>query len=332
MDQKTLLVTGATGFVGYHIVNHAVQQGFSVVATCRTNSPKADLDHLPIFWANVSLFDESALSTLIADRNVQYIVHNAGLTRAKRSEDYYSVNAHSTRILAQAARRAGEQVKKFVLVSSLAAQGPGKHPQQVLSVMDPEEPVTHYGKSKLMAEKLLLESGLQQRLVFRPTGVYGPRDRDFLEMIRLINRGIELYLGRGPQSLSFVYVCDLARLLVEALESPYQQKTYLVADGRQYDRSDFGRVAGELMHKNGRVKIQLPVALAQSVAALAECFAMASKGKPPILSREKIIDLVAPSWACDPGDSFKDFNFTPQFDLQGGLAQTIAWYKSNAWL
>ncbi|MCC6753500.1 MAG: NAD(P)-dependent oxidoreductase [Saprospiraceae bacterium] len=332
MEQKTLLVTGATGFVGYHIVECAIRRGFSVVATCRANSPKGDLGHLPVSWVQVSLFDEEALSSLIADRKVQFIVHNAGLTRAKRSDDYYSVNAHSTRILAQAAHRAGEQIKKFVLVSSLAAQGPGNHPQHILSVSDPEQPVTHYGKSKLLAEKLLRESGLRQQLVFRPTGVYGPRDRDFLEMIRMINRGVEIYLGKGPQKLSFVYVTDLARLLVEALESPYQQKTYLVADGRQYERSDFGRIAGSLLNKKTLLRLQLPVALARAVAALAECTAIAAKGKPPILNREKIIDLIAPSWACDPGDSFKDFNFTPQFDLQGGLAQTIAWYKSNAWL
>lgn len=327
---KNLLITGATGFVGSHLAEEAIQRGYQVHATVRRDSGYDHLDHLPISYHKLSLFDENALSELIENHNIRWVIHNAGLTKAIKSQDYYSVNAHSTHILTRAIERAKVENEKFIFMSSLAAQGPANLPGQWLKTDLTEQPVTDYGYSKLKAEQYVKQIEGLNYIILRPTGVFGPMEKDFLQVVKMINRGLDLYIGKFDQSLSFIYVKDLARLVITSLESGVSQKTYNVSDGYMYTRFDFSEEVARILKKKA-FRIFLPLWVGKSLASASEWICRIQQ-QPSLLNRDKLNEILAPSWACDIADLKRDFNFVPQYNLASGLIETISWYQERRWL
>src|SRR5215211_6659999 len=193
-----VLVTGATGFVGSHVAQALVESGYEVRCGARPTSNARwisglDMERVPLdVRGNPDDFCRAV-------QNVDVVVHAAGITRARQPEDYYSVNAGGTRRLAAAALRSG--VRRFVLISSLAARGPDGH----------DHPESDYGRSKLEAETHLLAlGGRMETVVLRPAAVYGPRDTDLLPLFRIARAGWLLVpSGAGP--LQPVYAEDVAR-------------------------------------------------------------------------------------------------------------------------
>ncbi len=327
---ETLFITGATGFLGYHIVEQALNSGYRVVATVRESSKVGHLADRPVQFISASLFDSDVLRNTLKEHNVSFIIHNAGLTKAKNHDSFYSVNAHSTRILAEAALSSGQDIKKFVFMSSMAAQGPAEHPDEILRIDSPERPVTHYGRSKQMAEKILGEYADLNDLIFRPTAVYGPRERDIFIMVKTLKSGFDLYLGRKPQCLSFVYAADLARLVVGALQSEHRKRKYIVTDGCNYDRYAFADILNDIFRKKAR-RLHLPQFFGYGMALVNETVHR-FKSSPPVFDRDKLNELLAPGWACDISQTVKDFNFAPEYDLNRGLHETVKWYEEQGWL
>ncbi len=326
----TVLITGATGFLGFHIVEQALRSGYRIVATVRDGSKVEHFAEKPVQFVSVSLFDSDALRRILIEHNVQYVIHNAGLTKAKNHDSFYAVNAHSTRVLAEAVRSSGQDIKKFIFMSSMAAQGPASHPEEILHIDSPERPVTHYGRSKQMAEQILSEFEELNDIVFRPTAVYGPRERDILVLIKTVKSGFDLYLGRMPQRLSFVYASDLAKLVVGALASAHRKRKYIVTDGFDYDRYAFADILNEIFKKKA-LRLHLPQFFGFGMAVLNETVHR-FKSSPPVFDRDKLNELMAPGWACDISKTVKDFNFTPEYDLNRGLHKTIEWYEDQGWL
>ncbi|MBK8956112.1 MAG: NAD(P)-dependent oxidoreductase [Saprospiraceae bacterium] len=327
---KSLLITGATGFVGSHLVDKALEKGFDVHITIRKNSDLSTLQGKSVQCHECSLFDKMAMLDILRNNQIEYIIHNAGITKTKNPQDYFAVNAHASKLMGEAAVECGHPIRKFVFISSLAALGPGKDHTVVLNNQMAENPESHYGKSKLLAEKQLSEMKALNYIFFRPTGVYGPRERDFFEMIKLLKKGWEIYIGKSPQNLSFIYIEDLAELVIYALESDVNRKKYLVSDGRIYDKMDFGNEAAQILSSRPR-RICLPVGIGYTMAVASEFIHRFLK-KPPLLNRDKLHEILAPSWACDTSELARDFKFAPQYDLRKGLEETIRWYQRVGWL
>jgi nucleoside-diphosphate-sugar epimerase len=324
-----VLITGASGFVGYHLVEAAVNAGLEVFAAVR---PSSEVDHLkrfPVQYTHLDFTSVAALQKELEEKQYAYIIHAAGITKAKEAQEYNKVNAEYTRNLALAAVQSAIPLKKFVFLSSLAALGPISYKEGKTITEETEpKPVTNYGRSKLLAEKYLAEVKELPLIVLRPTAVYGPREKDIFILFSTINKGLDPYIGRQNQRLSFVYVQDLAKAVLQALESGVTGTSYNVSDGKSYERYALADLAKKVLGKQA-LRVHLPLGLVKIIAVLSELFA---GNKTPALNREKIGELVAENWNCSIARIHRDLQYAPAYDLEKGLTHTLQWYKANKWL
>lgn len=328
--KKRVLITGASGFVGFHLLNQALASGLEVFAAVRKNSNVMHLQHLDIQYVYLNYASIDEMKQMLEPLELDYIVHAAGSTKAKAERDYNRINAEYSRNLAVAAMDLTKPLEKFLFVSSLAAIGP-------LTVLDGQigdhtvpRPVTSYGKSKLLAEQYLKEVPSLPLLVIRPTAVYGPREKDILILFKSISKGLEPYIGKFEQQFSFVYVKDLAELIVMALGAQVLNKSYNISDGFTYHRYAIADFTKSILNKK-TIKFHLPVGTVGALAALMDVV-YAKSSTTPTLNKEKMAELTAVNWACDISSLKKDIGYVPKFNLKEGLAETLSWYKENNWL
>jgi UDP-glucose 4-epimerase len=327
--RERVLITGASGFVGYHLIKEALKNDLEVFAAVRKSSNISHLNDLDIKYTDLAYNDPEALKKDIEEKKYTYIIHAAGVTRARTIEEYNTINAQYTFNLAKAAVDSGIELKKFVLVSSLAAIGPLNNIDDIIDEETVPNPVTAYGASKLLAEQKLKTIPGLNYTILRPTAVYGPRDTGIFIFFKQLSKRIEGYIGRSEQRLSFIYVTDLARACVNALKSG-GQKTYNLSDGKSYTKYDLGIEARKTL--TGKTfKFHIPVNFMRLIATLAEKVSNL-KGEAPILNREKLNELTAVNWICKIENAEKEMGFEPQYDLAKGVAETINWYKQNNWL
>jgi nucleoside-diphosphate-sugar epimerase len=329
MSEK-VLITGATGFVGYHLIEQSLLAGLDVYAAVRQQSDTSHLDSSKINYVHLDYSSAEELRSVLEKHQFQYIIHAAGITKAKEQSVYNKVNAEFTRNLGIAISNVNYKVKKFVFLSSLAALGPLKDLSEKLQDNSVAHPVTSYGASKILAEQYLNEIPDLPIITIRPTAVYGPREKDLFILFTTINKGLEPYIGNFKQQLSFVYVVDLAKIVVKALFSEIVGATYNVSDGKVYDRYALAFFIRKALRKK-TLKFHLPVSVVSLLASAMELLYSRSK-EAPTLNKEKMAELTAVNWACDIQDIQKDLGYAPLFDLEKGVSDTVAWYKSNNWL
>ena len=329
MSEK-VLITGATGFVGYHLIEQALSAGLKVYAAVRSGSPTEHLKSFNLSYVILNFNSVHELKKVLEDYQFQYIIHAAGVTKAKEQSVYDKVNAEFTRNLGLAVSTANYKIKKFVFVSSLAAIGPLLDFNHVLQDDSIANPVTSYGRSKALAEKYLSEIPHLPLITVRPTAVYGPREKDLYILFNTLNKGLEPHIGSFKQQLSFVYVVDLAAIIVKALFSKVIGTTYNVSDGKIYDRYALAVFIKKALAKK-TLKFHLPVAVVSLLATVMELMYARSKDAPT-LNKEKMAELTAVNWACDIHHIQDDLVYEPQYDLEKGVSATVAWYKENRWL
>lgn len=328
--KKKVLITGASGFVGYHLIAAAKAAGLDVVAAVRKSSDIRHLEEFDIEYTYPDFSDVASLIRELEDKQYHYIIHASGITSAKTKEEYNTVNAEYTKNLALAALAAKINLDKFVFVSSLAALGPLKDLNGRIEDNSPGRPVTNYGESKLLAEQYLAEIERLPLITIRPTAVYGPRERDIFILLQTINKGLEPHIGSFKQQISFIYVKDLARIIVTALFCEVTNKQYNVSDGNIYDRYALAEGVKKALNKK-TWKFHLPVFIVAGLAAFMEMIYKNSSAAPT-LNKEKMNELTAVNWACNIEGVKKDIGFQPEYNLERGLVETINWYRNNKWL
>jgi nucleoside-diphosphate-sugar epimerase len=329
--KERVLITGASGFVGYHLLAAALQAGLEVHAAVRPGSEVSQLQAFNLAYTYLDYADPGALVKELQQKQYHYIIHAAGITKARTELEYNKVNADFTRNLAEAVLQAGIPLKKFVLISSLAALGPTfyQDPRPLAENHKPG-PVTGYGRSKLLAENYLAGMPQLPWVVLRPTAVYGPRERDIFLVLETLNRGLDPYIGRQQQWLSFVYVQDLANAALLALAAPRHQVCYNLSDGNRYDRYALADITRRVLGRKA-LRFHLPAGLVKVVARVLEA-AYTWRDKVPALNREKLHELTAGNWNCSIASIRQDLGFVPQYDLEKGLALTLQWYREHKWL
>ncbi len=324
----TVLITGASGFVGFHLIVAAITSGFKVVAAVRRTSQVDHLQHLPIQFIDLNFVNESALAQQLLAHNIEFVIHAAGTTKAVSEADYRRVNATFTYTLAKAVAQCGSQIKKTVVISSLAAVGPVHYQHQPITEYKLPAPLTAYGRSKLLAEEKLLSTGIDC-IILRPTAIYGPREKDIFIILKAIAGGWEPYLGKVAQRLSFVYVTDVASLAVLCLTSS-ETGIFNITDGHCYDRYELANIVKQILHKK-TTRFHLPMVVVKALAFVLEKWNGILK-KPAVLNRKKLAELTAQNWCCNISKATEKLHFTPRYDLQKGLHETIHWYKTNKWM
>jgi len=333
---KKILITGASGFIGSHLVEEGLRRGYTVYAGVRPGSKRdfLRLESLRFFQMDLTspqLMERRFRHFARLEGGFDYIVHNAGITRARRKEDFQLVNDGYTRHLLNAVSEAGRLPEKFVFISSLAAGGPGDPLHFTpIHLSDPDHPLSAYAKSKLSAEHYIKSIAEFPYIIIRPTAVYGPRDKDFLTLFRLLNKGVEPLVGRYPQKLSLIYVKDLARTVVQLLEAGRVRTSWLVSDGVAYNKEDLGNTLRNVLNRQ-TIKIRLPLA---PVRAAAFCMEKTYSlfDRMPFLHLDKLKEMAAPNWLCDSHEIWEELGIQPLYTLESGLQEAASWYDQNGWL
>lgn len=327
MSLKKILITGANGFVGYHLIEAAMSKGLTVYAGIRAGSDVSHLEAFNIPLVELDYNNESALQKHFEEQHYAYIIHAAGATKAADEAAYHIANVLNTEKLCEAIK--AHPPKKFVFISSLAALGPMPYGAEYLIETNSAAcPVTIYGKSKKEAEAIVISKQHLPWVIIRPTAIYGPRERDFLVLIKTLKNGLEAYIGRQPQLLSFVYVKDLADVVLQACMSDTEHRAYNISDGEVYSKYEFANTIKKILSKK-TIVLHVPATVTKMIAGALEYL---SRNKTPLLNRGKIAELTAANWNCSIEAARKDLQYEPQYKLENGLKKTVEWYQNNRWI
>ncbi|MBI4428868.1 MAG: NAD-dependent epimerase/dehydratase family protein [Ignavibacteriales bacterium] len=322
-------MTGGTGFIGSHTVEHLLQLGHNVRCLIRPGRENLGwLEGLPTENIRADLQNPASLETLV--RGIDFVFHIAGVTKAKRTREYFSGNVESTTNLLEATARHGN-VKKFCLVSSLTAVGPSKDGTPV-DESTPCAPLTEYGRSKLQAERVTRSYADRLPVVIiRPPAVYGPRDRDILELFRTAKWGFRPVIGSKNKTLSLIHAVDVARALVTAAVSQKSAgQVYFATNEPTYRYEDLYHELS-LIVGHSTVSLPVPNAVLYSLAAGTELVSVFGP-RPAILSVDKARDLVQSHWVCSGKKIREHLGFSTTVEIRDGLRSTFEWYKSRGWL
>lgn len=319
------LVTGATGFVGSHLVDALLRAGWQVTALARSPAKAATLIERGVQVVAGHLHLEPALQQAVEEQDIVY--HVAGAVAARSEAEFLKANRDGTRNLATAAEARGSP--RFVLISSLAAGGPSARGTP-LDGSETPRPVTAYGRSKLAAEEVVRSSRLAWTIV-RPPIVYGPRDREVLKLFRLGRAGLAPVFGRGDQELSAVHAADLASaLLAVGVTDRSVNRTYNACHPEIFSSAEFAHGIGAAMGRPVRL-LKIPGGMGRAVLRLTEATARVT-GQSTILTLDKANEFFQPAWTGNPAPLIRDSGWQPVFDLRSGLADTYQWYRQAGWL
>jgi nucleoside-diphosphate-sugar epimerase len=318
---ERVLVTGATGFVGSHVAQAFVEAGYEVRCGLRASSDPRWISDLAVELVPLDLARPKDPPQAV--QNVDVIVHAAGITKARRTSDYHQVNVEGTRRLAAAAAGAG--VRRFVLISSLAARGP-----DTLAKDGRDLPASAYGRSKLEAEEdLHVFSERMEIVVLRPAAVYGPRDTDLLPLFKMARSGW-LFVPSGLNFLQPVYATDVAQAALAATRRPASFGPFPVAEASRYT---WQNVADRLEQALGRsvCVIRLPAVAFRSAGRAAEWRAKLRRAVP-IFDERRALDLAVHTWTCDPSSAERTLGWRAEVQLSEGLDRTARWYRQVRWI
>lgn len=325
---RTVLVTGATGFVGSHVVDALQTAAFTVRALVRDSSDTTTLEAGSAEVLRGALDDQHTL-TLAMD-GADAVVHLAALTHARSKAEYVRVNAHATRQLVFAAMNAVPPPRRFVYVSSLAAVGPARDGRPVRPD-DPPYPLTTYGRTKLAGENACRDAGEHiETVILRAPGVYGPRDREILRFFRFAETGWVPLPAGGPRPVQLIHATDLARAVVLAVTVDNAQGTFHVAEPQAYPMRRVAYLVGDAIGKRVRI-LPVPGLLVHALGAGSELLGL-FRGRSSMLNRDKVRELMAPGWLCETDTARAGLGFEAGIALPEGLRSTAEWYRRRGWL
>ncbi|MEE9508819.1 MAG: NAD-dependent epimerase/dehydratase family protein [Anaerolineales bacterium] len=333
------LVTGATGFIGYHLVRELARSGANVTCLVRSTSDTEAIEPFnPQFVLGDILQEESLVE---ATSNADVVFHLAAAQESFKPQDYYDLNVGGTRNLVEACAR-HESPPIFVYVSSLAAAGPTSS-GNLLTERDAPSPFSHYGKSKLAAEEVVRAWAHEVPItIVRPPIVFGEYDKDVFQVFQYIKYGIHLVLPPRETRYSLIHASDLSQGLIdvaregERLEheksmDPSGKGLYYLADDVHTSWGELGELISESLGRKSVRLIRVPRLLTLSFALVYELGARI-RGTPGIVSFDKARDAFAGSWVCSAEKATKQLGFKPEVSLKDRMHQTAQWYLDNGWL
>ena len=349
-----ILITGASGFIGSFIVEEALNRGFETWAAVRKSSSREFLQDERIHFIELNLSSEEQLKQQLKDIQFDYVVHAAGVTKCLHKEDFFRINTEGTKNLVRALLDLQMPLKRFVYISSLSIMGAirEEQPYKEIREQDKAMPNTAYGKSKLEAEQWLVslnkeleKSNRQSRLaplglrnekllpyvILRPTGVYGPRERDYFMMAKSIQSHTDFAVGFKQQDITFVYVTDVVQAVFLAMEKGQTGRCYFLSDGEVYQSSTFSDLIRKELGNPWWIRITAPLWLLRIITFCGEYMGHIT-GKVTALNNDKYNIMKQRNWRCDINPARQELGYEPQVKLEEGVRRSIAWYKKNKWL
>jgi len=348
---EKVLVTGASGFIGSFIVEEGLRLGYQMWAGVRGSSSREYLKDERIRFAQLDLGNPQKLvkqlqeyKAEMGDQGWDYVVHAAGATKCLHPEDFHRTNTEGTRNLIDALRTTGMIPRRFVFLSSLSVFGAIREEAvrqastdnpwvyAPIRLDDTPQPNTAYGKSKLEAEHYLCAQEGFPYTILRPTGVYGPREKDYFLMAQSICQHTDFAVGYKPQEITFVYMMDVVQAIYRCIGSPEAEgKAYFLSDGCIYNSRRFSDLLQQELGNPWVLHIKAPLWFLRIV-----CWASGRisriTGKMNALNDDKYHILRQRNWQCDIEPAKKDFGYNPQWPLERGVKATVRWYREHHWL
>ena len=327
-----ILITGASGFIGSFIVEEALQRGFETWAAVRRSSSREYLQDERIHFIELNLSSKEQLVEQLREHQFDYVVHAAGMTKCIDKRDFYRINTEGTKNLVTALLELQMPLKRFVFVSSLSVFGAirEQQPYEEIRETDTPQPNTEYGRSKLEAERWL-ENKEFPYVILRPTGVYGPREKDDFLMAKSIKQHSDFAVGYKRQDITFVYVTDVVQAVFLALEKGQTGRKYFLSDGQVYQSTTFSDLIHEELGRPWWIRITAPIWVLRIITFFGE-YVGRMTGKISALNNDKFNILKQRNWRCDIQPAIDELGYHPQVGLKEGVRRSIKWYKENGWL
>ena len=323
----TAIVTGATGFIGRHLVDALAAAG---EVRCLTRGrPHADAR------ANVSFHqaDYSRADLGLSDdifREVSVVYHLGGATQAVSAAAFREANVAVTERLLERLTGLGE-TPRFIYVSSQAAAGPAPDAAHPKREVDPAAPIEGYGQSKLAAERVVRATTELPTTILRPVAVYGPWDRGFLSIFSLAKRGLLIYPGTRRSSVNTVFAADLVEGMIAAARAPSAVgKTYFLGDDRPTPWTEIYSTVAEAVGQSP-LEISLPRELIMTAGAIGDVVGSVLRTSS-LINRSKATLATPKYWLCTSAEARKDFGFRTPTSLRDGVRITYDWYVQRRWL
>ena len=334
---KKILITGAGGFIGGYLVAEALSRGYETWAAVRSTTSREFLTDERIRFIELDFTDEEKLTETLQTHIEEhgkwdFVVHNLGATKCTNYLDFERINYGYLRSLVEALRDIEAIPQNLVLISSLSVMGAGDDKNYTpFKPTDIPQPNTRYGTSKLKAETYLQMQTDVPFTILRLTGVYGPHERDYFLMMKSIKRGFDFSVGFRKQMLTLIYVKDVAKAVIAAIEHEPKRKAYFISEDKAYTQKEFRALVCKELGKRVVIPVTCPMWLVRIVCAVAEWWGKVTL-KPSTLNGDKFNILKQRNWLCDTSETKHDLDFTARYNLQEGLHEAITWYRQAKWL
>lgn len=333
-QKKTLLVVGAGGFIGGFICAEGLRRGFDVWAGVRASTSRRYLADERLHIVDFDYDDPVELRRQLADAaplgGWDWIIYNLGATKCLNFGDFNRINYEYLRNFVTALERGNLMPRRVLYMSSLSAIGEADEKDYSPITPDtPARPNTRYGLSKIKAETFLSTRPDVPWTIFRPTGVYGPHERDYLMMIQCIDRHFDFGVGFRRQMLTFIYVDDLVGAMFDALAADRTlHRRYIISEPRAYSQTEFRRIVAKALGRKAVVPVRLPLWAAYVASCAAEMWSHISL-KPSTLNRDKFRIMRQRNWNCSVQEAVDDFGFHADFPLERGIEETVKAYLAE---
>lgn len=342
---SSILITGASGFIGSFLVERALSEGMEVWAAVRKGSPRTYLQDHRIHFIELDLSDDERLRDQLERHRQshgpwQYVVHAAGVTKCRRRSEFFQVNTEGTLRLARLLKQTATLIQRFVFISSLSVMGAVREPSgrdgrrgayPPIREMDVPKPNTAYGASKLKAERGLAAIEGLNYVCLRPTGVYGPRERDYFLMARSIVKHTDFAVGFRRQEITFIYVKDLVEAAFLSLYRGQSGRAYFLTDGAAYHSRAFSDLLQAELGVRHVFHFKAPLWLLRGVCCIGGLVARCT-GTATTLNMDKYHILKQRNWQCDTLPAKNELGFQPRYALPQGVKEAVAWYRQAKWL
>ncbi len=328
---KRVLIVGAGGFIGGFIATESLRHGYETWVAVRESTSRRYLTDKRLRFVVLDYDNREAVSAVLSSAlpdngKWDYIIYNLGATKCANFADFNRINYMYLCSFVDALIENDLIPERFLYMSSLSALGVGdeKNYTPMTSGMIPS-PNTRYGVSKIKAETCLETVPDFPYIIFRPTGVYGPHEQDYLMMIKSIDNHWDFSVGYRKQLLTFIYVDDLVNAMFDALESGVVRKKYIISEDAVYSQAEFRKIVAEELGGKWVIPVRLPLWVVYIASVIAEKWGVL-KMKPSTLNRDKFKIMKQRNWSCDISDAKRDFGFSPRYSLRDGIKATVAAY------